>query len=123
MKNQKLIAYAILAICWEELLGHSKTWQPQQEPQFWMDAKNHTIAAIQNGPEYEAQPLYIIRENLLSWILEWLGESKIVVLYTCADNGEISIYDPDIAIQDGSLSDLEDPQFPELTAILYMAHD
>jgi len=119
MKNKKLIAYAILAVCWEKLLEHALI--TSDTTGIWVDNKEHTIALIQNSPEYDEQPTYIVRDIILQWILDWLDESKMVILYTCPDNREIALHDPKDFTE--ALEILEDPNFPELTGILYMAHD
>ena len=57
MKNQRLIAYAILAVCLENLLDLTKMWQHQQEPKFWINEAENAISPVQNGPEYVEQPV------------------------------------------------------------------
>jgi len=121
MKNKNLIAYAILAVCWEQLLEHARGNWTELNPNFWVSAKQHSICANPDEPDAEQQPLYIIRDILLQWILDSLDEDKIVILYTCRDNALISIDDPKEF--PGDLDMFDDSEFPELKHILYIAKD
>lgn len=121
MKNRNLIAYAILAVCWEQLLHHVRGFWQGLNPDLWIDKEHYTVSAIQNGPEYVGHNINETKEILLKWITDWLDESKIVILYTCGDNAEIALHRPKDFTED--LSILDYPEDRELTNILYMAYD
>lgn len=120
MKNRNLIAYAILAVCYGELLKHAQTWFKQFRDHYWVDQDNHTISIIQNGPDYAMATHSEIQEILLEWIMEWLDESEMVILYSDWDNGEIALHRPNDFTERLEILSDSDSAFPELTHILYI---
>jgi hypothetical protein len=118
MKNLKLIAYSILAVCYAELLEHARG---NSEITYYVNEVDHTISLIQNGPGYIACNEPEVRQFLLDWITQWLKESKTVLLYTCRDNCEISLDDPKSFTED--LSSTDGSPLSELEGILYMLYD
>lgn len=126
MKNKNLIAYAILAVCYGELLKHAQTWFKRFRDHYWVDLDNHTIAIFPNpsdtiegsGGGYVMATHTEVQEVLLEWIKEWLDESEMVILHTDYSNGEISLHRPNDFTED--LTILSDPEFSELTHILYL---
>ena len=121
MRNKKLIAYAILAVCLEKLLSHALLSDDTRT--IWVDYKNHTVALCENGHDYLPRTLTTTRDILLGWILGWLKESNIVILYDCSDNREIALHRPNDFTEPLSPDMLEDSHIPELKHILYIAED
>ena len=122
MKNQSLIAHAILAECWEQLLKHARGNWMELNPNPWIDEGHRSITTIANmGPDYIEHTIPQTKEILLKWINEYLTESKIVILYTCGDNACISLDNPKDFTEDFDI--LEAPAFSKLHHILYMAYD
>lgn len=123
MKNKKLLAYAILAICLKEFISHmvgtnkSNILVDDKHKIMTPEPEDYTEAAIVTDPD-------IAINHLLDWILDSLDKHEMVILYTCRDESYISIEDPAEWKQlHPSLELLENSDFPELKNILLIAYD